>query len=121
MQDQTEHTMVNRIDGYWISIIAPGFFIVRDVLPFAPGTNVYASISLSEVNTEFAANDPNPKFSTTAFVESWTFYNPDGSESEPQLGGFTQNAVEVENCATIKFTLVGDRVAAIAQINIFTL
>jgi len=114
--------MVNRIDGYWISIIAPGFFVVRDTLPFPPGTNVYASISLSDVNTLFAANDPDPKFATTAFVESWTFYNPDGSESEPQVGmGFSQNAVEVENCATIKFALVGDRVAATAQINIFTL
>src|SRR5437763_12014592 len=97
--------MLNRIDGYWILIIAPSFFVQRFTLdPLPAGTNVYATISLSDVNTLFAANDPDPKFATTAFVESWTFYRPDGTESEPQVGmGFTQNAVAVDNCARITF------------------
>ena len=106
-----------------MSIIAPGSFELRDTLgPFPVGTNVYASISLSEVNTLFAANDPDPKFSVTALVESWTFSEPDGTESAPQLGmEITQNAVAVDNCATIKFALFGERVTATAQINILTL
>jgi hypothetical protein len=114
--------MLNRVDGYWIEIIAPKFFLVQEFTldPLPPGTNVYANISLSDVNTLFEASDPDPKFAATAFIESWTFYKPDGSESAPEPGmGFNQNAVAVENCARIKFALVGQRVAAIAQINIF--
>ena len=66
--------MLNRIEGYWMSIIAPGFFVIRFTLdPLPLGTNVYANISLSDVNTLFARNDPDPKFASTAFVESWTF------------------------------------------------
>jgi hypothetical protein len=79
--------MVKSIEGYWMSIVAPGFFVQRFTLgPLPPGTNLYASISLSDVNTLFAANQPDPKFATTAFVESWTFYKPDGTESGLQVG-----------------------------------
>src|SRR5437763_9656181 len=79
--------MVNHIDGYWMSVIAPGFFLQRFTLdPLPQGTNVYANISLSFVDTLFAANDPDPKFSVEAFVESWTFYQSDGTESDHKPG-----------------------------------
>lgn len=123
--------MLNRIDGYWMDLIAPGpgekvflatvpiFFTIS---PFPPGTNVYASISLSEISTSFGGSDPDPKFSVVAKIISWSVYQPDGTESQPQPGGMEiiQNAVGVENCARITFMLAGDRVAASAQINIFS-
>jgi hypothetical protein len=116
--------VVSRIEGYWIAVVAPQFTVLQEFTtdPFRPGTNVYASISLSEVNTLFEANAPNPRFAASAWIMSWTFYRPDGSESRPQSGGplFTQNAVGVDNCARITFALAGQRVAATAQINIFT-
>lgn len=114
--------MLNSIDGRWIDIIAPGFFFLEDTVgPFPLGTNVYASIALSQVNTLFSGNDPDPTFAVEGFVISWTFYNPDGTESAPQGGvSFTQNAIAIQNCATITFALAGERVAAIAQINVIT-
>jgi len=115
--------MVSRIDGYWMEVIAPIFFFQEFTLdPLPPGTNVYASISLSDVNTLFAGNTPDPTFVATAYIESWTFYQPDGTESDPQTGNllFNQNAVWVENCARIKFALFRERVVASAQINVFT-
>ena len=116
--------MVSRIDGYWMAILAPGDTFLQEFTtdPFRPGTDVYASISLSEVNTLFEANDRNPKFAVSAWIVSWTFYRPDGTQSPPQPGGplFTQNAVAVDNCARITFALGGRRVAATAQINIFS-
>ena len=114
--------MVSRIDGRWIEIISPGFFVLDFDERFRPGTNVYASISLSQVNTLFFRNADDPKFAATAFIEGWTVYEADGSES-PLLGpgiDFTQNAVAVDNCASIRFALAGERVTAIAQINIST-
>ena len=114
--------MLKRIDGYWISIVAPIFFLQRFTTdPFPKGTNVYASISLSFVDTLFASNSNDPKFAVEAFVDSWTFYQPDGTESAPQTGsGFNQNAVGINNCARITFLLAGERVAADAQVNIFS-
>jgi hypothetical protein len=116
--------MLTRIEGYWMAIIAPGTFTVFLTLdPLPLGTNVYANISLSDVNTLFSGNDPDPKFAVNAVAESFTFYNPDGTQSAPQrveLPGL-QNAIAVQNCATITFTLHGSRVAAVAQVNIFTL
>ena len=115
--------MLNGIDGYWMSVIAPEFFFQSFTLdPLPRGTNVYANVSLSSVNTLFEADDPDPKFSIEAYIVSWTFYQADGTESEPQVGmGFNQNAVFVQNCARITFALAGQRVAADAQINVFTL
>jgi hypothetical protein len=119
--------MAKRIDGYWIHLIAPSFHQILFTLPrLPPGTNVYASISLSEVNTRFDSNDTDPKFAVNAQVSSFTFYNPDGTESTPQTTPQTgppttlKNAISVENCATITFVLSGSRVAAFAQISVFT-
>jgi hypothetical protein len=115
--------MFKRIESYWIQIIAHNFFTLRYTHgPLPPGTNVHANISLSMFSTLFKATDPSPTYAATAIVESWTFYKPDGTKSEAQAGrGFSQNAIAVENCATITFALQGLRTQAIAQINILTL
>jgi len=112
--------MLRRIEGYWISIISPGsFFMLRFTAgPFPPGTNVYANIALSEVNTMFSGNDPDSKFAADANIVTWTFYEPNGTQSAPQVGDSSSNAVAVDNCATITFMLSGARVAAKAQINV---
>jgi hypothetical protein len=74
------------------------------------------------VNTIFQANVNDPKFAATATIVSWTVYQANGTESQPQTGmGFTQNAVLVRNCARITFMLHGWQVAAIAQVNVVTL
>jgi hypothetical protein len=84
------------------------------------GTNVFANISLSQINTLFEGKLPDPTFVAVAFVSWWTFYLPDGTESGPQNGsGFEQNAVGIQNVARINFTLFAERTWAIAQINIF--
>lgn len=113
--------MVQRVDGYWIAALGPEV-LQEFTLPALPqGTNVYANISLSQVNTLFEGNSPDPTFTANAFIDSWTVYNPDGTQSSPQSGnGFVQNAVELENCATITFILFVERAWAIAQINILT-
>jgi len=115
--------MVNRIDGYWIETISSFSALQEFTLPaLPPGTNVYANISVSFVDTVFFGNSPDPKFVAAAFIDSWTFYQSDGTESAPQPGsGFNQNAVAVDNCASIKFILFVEQAWAIAQINIFTL
>jgi hypothetical protein len=115
--------MLQSIEGYFINMITDGFFTLEYVHQIPqPGTNVYANISLSSVNTETSAAGPDPKFAAIAYVRTWTVYDPDGTESPPQGGSkFTQNAVLVNNCARITFQLIGNRVNAVAQINIITL
>ncbi len=89
--------------------------------PLDPGNNILANISLSQINTVFAGNSSDPKFVASAWIDSWTFYQDDGTESPPQQGaGFTQDAVFVPNCATIKFVLIVEQAWAIAQINAST-
>lgn len=110
------------VDGYWMSVVTSSEFLqtfTLDRLP--PGTNVYATIALSEVNTRFFANSDNPKFAAVAVIASWTTYQPDGTESPVRPGSseFPQNAVSIENCARITFYLFGVHVAATAQINVF--
>jgi hypothetical protein len=114
-------TSSSLIDGYWISVIAPIDNLIEfttDPLPI--GTNVWTTISLSEVDTLFYNNSPDPTFAITAFINWWTVYNPDGSESGQQSGtGFTQNAAWIENCARISYILFGERVAGMAQVNVW--
>ena len=104
---------------------SPGFFVLPftlDRLP--PGTNVYASIGLSQVNTSFAANAPDPHFSAEAWISSFTVYLTDGSESAPQTPDsplFFLNSIFIQNCATITFELAVNRADAIAQITVFEL
>jgi hypothetical protein len=115
--------MLNDVSGYWISAYAPYFFEIDYTLgPLPAGTNVYASIALSQVDTAPFQSESTEGFYATAYVQSWTYYLADGTESPPQgeVANFAQNAVSVINCARITFTLVVSATAAIAQINSFT-
>ena len=111
------------VQGFFIDVIAPIEGMIEFTTdPFPPGTNVFASISLSHLDTLFEGNLPIPTYAATAFVNWWTTYLPDGSESGQQSGsGFPQNAAGVQNVARISFTLFAERVWAIAQINILSL
>jgi hypothetical protein len=116
--------MLTSVTGYWLRIIAPtSNFIGEEFVlgPLPPGTNVYASISLNELNTYFNASSTEPKFSATSYIPFWTHYKADGTESDQiESMGFNQNAVAVENCARIWFVLEGIYVAASALVNVFT-
>jgi hypothetical protein len=114
--------MLATVNGYWLEVIARSYVLIEFTTdPFPRGTNVYANIALSDVFTYFEDAGIPPKFTAVGYIESWTFYLADGTESEPQIGmGFNQNAVEVNNCARIKFGLVGIQVSTTAQVNIFT-
>lgn len=112
--------MLNTLDPYWIETIAPIFAIQTLTLgPFPPGTNITATISLSFVDTLFADNSPDPTFAISAFIESWTFYQPDGTIGSGGGIDFTQNELILDNCETVTFWLGAERVAAIAQINVY--
>jgi hypothetical protein len=111
-----------RVDGYYIALIAPIEGLIEFTTdPFPKGSDVYANISISATDTLFSGKLDDPTFAATAFVNWWTTYLPDGSESAQQTGsGFDQNAVGVNNVARINFILFGERVYSVAQINIFT-
>lgn len=116
--------MLQGISGFFIDTIdnGGGSFVSFKFTADAPGQNIYANIALFNYNTIFASKNPNyTNGVAVAFVDSWTFYNPDGTESPPQDGmGFTQNAVFVENCASITFILFANAAWGIAQINTFS-
>ena|SRR5215469_992905 len=89
---------------------------------FPKGTNVFANASLSQVNTLFFGNSPVPTFTAVAFIWSWTVYQQDGTQSDPQSPpDFFQNSVEVNNCATITFAVFVERAWAYALLNAFSL
>jgi hypothetical protein len=114
--------MLTSVNGYWLEVVTPASFVIEFTSdPFPPGTNVYANISLSDANNYFEDASISPRFVATGYIEWWTVYQADGTESAPYLGmGFNQNAVAVNNCVRIRFALVGFRVSATAQVNIFT-
>jgi hypothetical protein len=114
--------MLNRIDGYWMAVVAPIEGLIQFTTdPFPPGTDVFASISLNQVNTLFEGNFPDPTFTVTAFIDHWTFYQDDGTESAPQQGsGFNQSSVGINNCARITFIIFAERAWGDAQISIFS-
>jgi hypothetical protein len=111
------------VKGYWLRIIAPTNLLVQELTlgPFPPGTNIYANISLNELNTYFMPTETAPKFVAVGYISSWSTYLEDGTESEYEAMGFNQNAVEVYNCARISFVLEGVYVVASALVNVFTL
>jgi hypothetical protein len=116
--------MLTTVTGFWLRIIARSSFVSQEFTlgPLPPGTNVYANISLNELNTYFDTDTTNSKFSATGYIPFWTHYREDGTESDQiESMGFNQNAVQVNNCARIWFVLEGIQVAASAQVNIFTL
>jgi hypothetical protein len=123
--------MLNTISGYWIraSVYGSDFYsqdFTTDLFP--RGTNIYANISLSTYTFTLGRNlgENLPPYTTAvakAHIYSWTFYNPDGTESQPQQlfnDGVYTNAVVIRNCAKITFRLLVMRADAVAQINIFT-
>jgi hypothetical protein len=114
--------MVRDIRLYFASIIAPGFHVVRVTSdPLPQGTNVLTTVSLSQVNTVFSGNPPDPKFVITAWIEAWTTYTSAGTESALQRGQFGDNVRFINNCARITYALAGERVAGRAQMTIFML
>jgi hypothetical protein len=115
--------MLKRIESFFIAIIAPRFFGLEFTQSFPPGTDVHATISLSSLNTSLPnLLDPDPHFNVGARVVSWNSFLTGGGEGPRIFAESTsQNAVSVANCARITFQLFGERVAARAQINIFTL
>jgi hypothetical protein len=118
--------MLTSVDGFWLRIIAPTDFVLQELTlgPFPPGTNIYANISLNEINTyftEFTGGSTDPKFVATSWISSWTTWLENGTESEHEGMGFNQNAVLVPNCAHITFAITGLRVVATALVNLFTL
>jgi hypothetical protein len=67
--------MLNRIDGFFIETIsATGALQALTIPPLPPGTNVYTTICLSFLNTLFEGNAPDPKYTASAFIDSWTVY-----------------------------------------------
>lgn len=116
--------MLNSAEGFTMQAISPFDALNNTTIgPFPPGTNVYASISLSMLDTLYS-NSPDPTFAATAFIDSWTVYLPNGRQSRPQSGGvypdFTQNSAVINNCATVTLALFVKRVWAIAQISALT-
>jgi hypothetical protein len=112
--------MLNLIDGYSISTSSAFFAIQTLTVAFPPRTNVYATASLSFLDTFFGSNPPNPGYAANAYIDSWTVHRGDGGGSAG-VPGFGPNSVRVDNCATITFVLFAYQAAAIAQINIFSL
>jgi hypothetical protein len=85
-----------------------------------PGTNVYATTSLSHINTLFFGNSPDPTFAGTAFISSWTVYEQDGTQSgEISPPDFFTPAVRIDNCATVTFSVFVERAWAYALLNVF--
>jgi hypothetical protein len=114
--------LLRSVDGFWISArVFTGDFSNSYLHVFeAPGKNVYATISLSEVNQ--LPIDPDMRRGATAYISWWTAYGPDGKwfAPFPNSTGHTQNAVAVCNCGSLEFRLdVSNWVDATAQINIF--
>ncbi len=112
------------IGSYWIEASGLSVTYAYTTEPLAPGTNIYANVSLSWVDTltTLGLGSPNATFSAAAFIQSWTFYQPNGSQSPQQYGnGLNQNAVFVNNCATITFAVIVAQAVGMAQANVFTL
>jgi len=112
---------VNSIQGFFIELYQP-FSGLLDYTTdfFPPGTDVFANISLSMVDTE-PENMPGPTFAAVGYVRWWTSYLPDGTEGPQQgeVANFAQNAVGVKNVARINFELFVESAFAVAQINIY--
>jgi len=114
--------VLKSVDGFWISAqVFTGDFSNSYFHTFlAPGQNIYATISLSEVN--HYATEPDLGRRASAYISRWTAYGPDGKlfAPNPNSMGRTQNAVMVRNCGSLQFNLdVSNWVVATAQINIF--
>jgi hypothetical protein len=108
---------------YWYLWAISSFSILGEHIagPFPQGTNVYATISVSFINTLFSGNAPDPTFATTAQISWFTTYLPDGTESSPQALPFGQSTAVIENVARINFQLFVQRAWAFAHMNVFAI
>jgi hypothetical protein len=121
---EENQTVLTSVDGYWISAqVFTGDFSNSYFHAFpAPGRDVYATISLSQVN--HYPTEPDLARSVSAYISWWTVYDADGKliPGEPNSMGVTQNAVMLPRCGSLQFNLdVSNWVVATAQINIFQL
>ena len=117
--------LLSRIDGPYLWQDNPGGGLVSFTWPtdgpLPPGLSAYASIALSWYDTTLPAYTDGLAIWVKAVIDSWTVYNPDGTQSAPIPGRdiFTQNAAYIDNCATINFSLATQSARAIAQISVF--
>jgi hypothetical protein len=113
--------MPGRIDGYYMDLFTSReAFQEMDLptIPF-PGANVFASISLSNVNFQTGGDDASL---ARGYIASARAYNPDGTTFAVDLPLiFDQNSVRIDNCATIRFAFEVHRGWAIAQVSVFFL
>jgi hypothetical protein len=122
LDDLSGGLVLRSVDGFWLSAaVFTGDFSNTYWHDFAkPGKNVYATISLSQVN-HFPV-EPDLRRRASAYISWWTAYSPDGKVIGPSFisAGATLNAIAVRNCNSLLFTLdVSNWVEATAQINIF--
>lgn len=120
--------MFNDVNGYYILALSrQGDFLLSfttDPLPL--GTDAFATISLSTLSTggSIGPGGGIPDGSAFAFIDSWTYYLDDGTQSDPQYNDpsfpFSENSIRVANCATITFSLEAYYAMASAQISVFT-
>jgi hypothetical protein len=116
--------MLNGIQGFYIRAYTGSYFLQMATFPngalLPPGTDVYASIALSEQNNVFLNESPLPAAAAVAWIASWTVYNPDGSQSDPIVtDDSNRNVVGIENCASITFGLFIESCEAVAQVSVF--
>jgi hypothetical protein len=81
--------MLQAVEGYYLSASTsgPGMFIHQYTHgPLPPGTNVYATISLSSYNNQYRPRHPDPTGAAIAFIDSWTVYQENGTQSAPIRG-----------------------------------
>jgi hypothetical protein len=116
--------VLKSVDGFWISAqVFTGTFSNSYFHTFpAPGQDIYATISLSELN--HYPTEPDMRRSAAAYISWWTTYGSDGALLPPSSNIMlrAQNAVMLRNCGSLQFNLdVSNWVVATAQINIFQL
>ena len=109
------------IEGFFIEAIGPfgplSIEITTD--PYPIGTDVYANISLSSIDTQWHGQVLDPPYSAAAEITSFTTYLPDGTESPPLSP--LNNAFGIKNVARITFALGVEHASAMAQINVLSL
>jgi hypothetical protein len=113
---------MNLLDHYYLSVISPfGAFFDHVAGPFPQGTDVYASISVSFIDTLFSGNIPDATFAVVAEIAWFTTYLADGTESNQQEADFGQDILIGSNIARIGFRLFAERAWGIAHMNVFSI
>jgi hypothetical protein len=117
--------MVTDIQGFFMDFTTKGSIAREFTLnPFPPpGRNVFATISLSTVNSFPADVHGQPAaFMARAYIPNFQVYKLDGTvtSGHPNVPNeFEGNSVFIPNCRTITFELDVNNAFAIAQITLF--